>query len=101
MLWTGDDTINHDNYGDTYHHHHGPGDNDILIHNHDGGRPDHNHYVCCDLYDDGVEYGPAVHDHDHDDTDTAHDRPNESDPLRLSWHGSPVNRRLHPRSKQG
>ena len=64
-------------YG-TNHHHHGPGDNDILVHNHDApneyhfhtttpgnhsyGPADHNHHGsaycndldCCDKYDDNL-----------------------------------------------
>ena len=48
-------------------HHHGPGEYDILIHDHDQF-PDHDHIVK--LYDDNIghnhEYGAAVHNHNDD-----------------------------------
>ena len=56
---------NHNN-PDGVHHHHGPGDLDVLWHKHDGG--DHNHDVDFinddDTNDyDHVLYGSSVHDH--------------------------------------
>ena len=49
---------------DTYHHHHGPTDYDILIHDHDGGD---DHYITHDDDEFGSpidKYGPANHKHD-------------------------------------
>ena len=68
----------HNNVGDfhnctdyndsTRHHHHGPGDNNILIHDHKHALGIHNHLI------DGRDiYGAAVHTHD-DDSGTAGDR---------------------------
>jgi hypothetical protein len=49
------------------HHHHGPDNDDILIHDHDG--PDqHNHYVLHDKTTADHLYGAAGHDHDDPDT---------------------------------
>ena len=61
----------HYNYitSDNFHHHHGPGYNDILYHNHPGD-DDHNHLL---KHDDDPErvfnyatYGPANHTHGSD-----------------------------------
>jgi hypothetical protein len=42
-----------------YHHHHGPGDNDILIHNHSAPNGHHFHKLTPHL----DYFGPADHDH--------------------------------------
>ena len=55
--------LNHD----TWHHHHGSTDYDILIHDHDGS-PNHEHYLMDDNNDEHPDefydnYGAADHEH--------------------------------------
>lgn len=45
----------------TVHHHHGPGDNDILVHQHELDNPGHDHILYTNDYD---HYGPSDHHHD-------------------------------------
>jgi len=78
-----DDNIvydNHHSYIDydhgTAHHHHGPNDNDILIHDHQYTEYDHQHIVADHYYDFTTidyDYGSADHDHQHDAADPAED----------------------------
>ena len=67
------DLLDHDDLPDhdhgTVHHHHGAGDNDILIHDHIVNDEHHGHRIYDDQLDD--HFGPA--DHQHDAADPAED----------------------------
>jgi hypothetical protein len=47
------------------HHHHGTGDNDIVVHDHDDPEGKHDHLIgVVDHTSDIHDYGPADHNHD-------------------------------------
>ena len=73
---------------DKFHHHHGPGDNDVLIHQHDHAG-DHFHVIVYDYHLDGIHYHYGLADHTHNDTTdgAAHDG-DESVAVRPCWSGT-------------
>ena len=80
------------------HHHHGPVDHDILIHDHPNTHYSNNEYVEHQHYiDDSAshDYGPANHTHDNN-LDTVDDG-QKLDPLHAHWthlHEAPVDEHL-------
>lgn len=73
------DHVNHSGESNQ-HHHHGPGDNDILIHHDDECDNDHDTPITIhyDFGSDYIKYGPANHIHDKPATKTD-DYDNRSD----------------------